>query len=95
MIYKPFVFVQYSEILSVVERLLFFFIPVMAEYLPSELQHAILGNLMYSCAKGLAFKTMIQESWFKISLKRLDKTLNTSSQETFTFFLIAKWCDYF
>ena len=26
---------------------------------------------------------MIQESWFKISLKRLDKTLNTRSQETF------------
>ena len=38
---------------------------------------------MYSCAKGLAFKTMIQDSWFKISLKRLDKTLNTRSQETF------------
>ena len=55
----------------------------MAEYLPSELQHAILGNLMHNCAKGLAFKTMIQESWFKISLKRLDKTLNTRSQETF------------
>ena len=55
----------------------------MAEYIPSELQLAILGNLMYSCAKGLAFKTMIQDSWFKISLKRLDKTLNTRSQETF------------
>ena len=38
---------------------------------------------MYSCAKGLAFKTLIQESWFKISLKRLDKILNTRSQETF------------
>ena len=38
---------------------------------------------MYSCAKGLAFKTLIQESWFKFSLKRLDKTLNTRSQETF------------
>ena len=54
----------------------------MAEYLPSELHHAILDNLIYSCAKGLAFKTMIQDSWFKISLKRLDKTLNTRSQET-------------
>ena len=43
----------------------------------------ILANLIYSCAKGLAFKTLIQESWFKISLKRLDKTLNTRSQETF------------
>ena len=44
----PILLAQYSEILSAVERLLFFFIPVMAEYLPSELQHAILVNLMYS-----------------------------------------------
>ena len=55
----------------------------MAEYLPSELQNTILANLMYNCAKGLAFKTLIQDSWFKISLKRLEKALNTRSQETF------------
>ena len=55
----------------------------MAEYLPSEPQHTILANLMYSCAKGLAFKALIQESRFKINLKCLEKTLNIRSQETF------------
>ena len=40
------------------------------------------GHFIYSCTKGLAFKTLIQESLFKISLKRFDKTLNIKSQET-------------
>ena len=55
----------------------------MAEYLPSEHQHTILANLIYSCAKGLAFKILIQESWFKLSLKRHDKTLNNRLQKNF------------
>ena len=56
----------------------------MAEYyLPPELQQIIFKELMYSCARGLEFRSQIQDAWFKVNLKRLERAIKTGSQATY------------
>ena len=52
-------------------------------YIPPEIQENVFSYLMHSSAKGLAFKWQIQESWFKVSLQRLQRALATNSRETY------------
>ena len=52
-------------------------------YIPPEIQEKVFNYLMYSSAKGLAFKWNIQEAWFKVNFPRLQRALTTRSRETY------------
>ena len=52
-------------------------------YIPAEIQENIFSYLMYSSAKGLAFKWNIQEAWFKVNFTKLQRALSTRSRETY------------
>ena len=49
----------------------------MANQLPTEIQHMIWTYSMYNSAKGLKFRKLIQEGWFKLRLRRLSNALET------------------
>ena len=55
----------------------------MAYQLPTEIQHMIWTYLMYNLAKGLKFRKLIQEGWFKIRLRRSSNALETKSQDIY------------
>ena len=38
---------------------------------------------MYNSAKGLGFRKLIQEGWFKLRLRRLSNALETKSQDIY------------
>ena len=62
-------------------------------YIPPEIQEKVFNYLMYSSAKGLVFKWQIQESWCKVNLRRLQKTLDTKSRETYQRELVRMFLD--
>ena len=55
----------------------------MAYQLPKEIQHMIWTYSMYNSAKGLEFRKLIQEGWFKLRLRRLSNALETKSQDIY------------
>ena len=55
----------------------------MAYQLPTEIQHMIWTYSMYNSAKGLEFRKLIQEGWFKLRLRRLANALETKSQDIY------------
>ena len=55
----------------------------MAYQLPTEIQHMIWTYSMYKSAKGLEFRKLIQEGWFKLRLRRLSNALETKSQDIY------------
>ena len=76
--------IQYAKYLFLLNELILYSTAVMANvYIPPEIQENVFSYLMHSSAKGLAFKWQIQESWFKVSLQRLQRALATNSRETY------------
>ena len=55
----------------------------MSVFIPPEIQGMVFSYLMYSSGKGSEFNLQILESWFKINLKRVDRALDTLSQNNY------------